>query len=436
MAWTSLANVASGVPVSARRVGQRFSLTVGQTIDLGDSSTAYARVYVGNPKILNAYTVNPHEVVVSGTAPGESALVLTDSQGRTTAYVVRVNINVRPLQRAMDNAFPLDRIHVASSEGTVVVTGYVLSKDEYTKADKIASAFSKHLDDSLRITPAHAREVRLDVTFAEVDRSKLAQSSFNFLSLGKTIALTGTGQSPAFSLAQIGGAANQGANISSPMQALLFNNGLNIGATLQALEQKNVAQILAQPDINTLSGHTARFMEGGEFPYPVIQPGGGGGDNTASITIEFVPYGVMLTFEPVVLDDGTIRLYVNPQVSALDYSNEISIAGYTIPAIDTRTARTYVELRDGQTFALSGLLDHRITNEFARMPGIAKIPVLGWFFRSSNRQASTTNLLVLVTAHLVNPISMPTPPPPLPKTVFPYMNQPRFDTHARKEGSH
>lgn len=436
ISWSRLGTTYSGVPVDTTRIGSSFSLDAGQSISLRDRATSYARVYVDNPTVLSAYTVNPHQVVISGVAPGAASVVLTDSEGHTTAYTVKVNANVASLQRAMENAFPLDTIHVHSNEGTVVLTGYVLSKDEYKKADTIAGAFSKHVFNALRVTPAHAREVRLDVTFAEIDRSKLAQSSFNFLSLGKNIALTGTGQSQSFtSPTGIGNSSpvSQGVSVTSPMQALLFNSGFDVGATLQDLEQNNIAQILAQPDINTISGHIAHFIEGGEFPYPVIQPGGSAGGQS-SITIEFVPYGVMLTFEPVVLDDGTIRLYVEPSVSALDYSNEVAIAGYSIPAIDTRAAKTYIELKNGQTFALSGLLDHRITNEFAHMPGITKIPVLGWFFRSKNKQASTTNLVVLVTAHLVNPLSAPPPVPALPKLVTPYMNQHNFDITARKEG--
>ena len=141
----------------------------------------------------------------------------------------------------------------------------------------------------------------------------------------------------------------------------------------------------------------------------------------------------MLYLEPVVLDDGTIRLHVAPQVSALDYTNEVQIAGYTIPAIDTRSAETDIELRDGQTFALSGLLDHRITNEFSRMPNIASIPIIGRLFRSKSVQASTTDLVVIVTANIVDPLSLPGPSPELPKTVTPYLDQKKFDSVMPKK---
>ncbi len=150
-------------------------------------------------------------------------------------------------------------------------------------------------------------------------------------------------------------------------------------------------QILAEPTISALSGHVANFLSGGEFPFPMVQPGSSG--TSATVTVQLMPYGVQLSFEPTVLDDGTIRLHVQPAVSALDYSNEAQIDGYTIPGLDTRQAQTDIELRDGQSFALSGLLDHRITNEFSHMPGISSIPILGWLFKSKSAQTSTTDLL-------------------------------------------
>jgi pilus assembly protein CpaC len=180
-----------------------------------------------------------------------------------------------------------------------------------------------------------------------------------------------------------------------------------------------------------LSGHQASFLSGGEFPFPMVQPGIGGG---STVTVQFMPFGVMLYFEPVVLDDGTIRLHVAPTVSALDFTNEVEIAGFTIPAIASRSAETDIELRDGQTFALSGLLDHRITNLFSATPHIADIPILGWLFKSKNVQASTTDLMVIVTANLVDSLSVPDSPPELPKTVTPYLDKLKFDdSMPRKE---
>ena len=186
------------------------------------------------------------------------------------------------------------------------------------------------------------------------------------------------------------------------MNLLFYNSGLNIGLTLQDLQDRNIAQILAEPTITTLSGQKASFLAGGEFPFPVVQGSSGG---LTSITIQFRPYGVRLDFTPIVNDDGTVQLKVAPEVSALDYTNAVTISGYTIPAISTRRAETQVELRDGQSFAISGLLDHRTTDIFNKMPGIGDVPILGQLFRSKNVNHSTVELMVIVTPTIVDPLN-------------------------------
>ncbi len=342
--WASLKSDPATVFVTVNKIGTEYHVVAGQSFDFSNTATEYASVYVDDPQVLTARAINPHQVIVGGKTPGRSALVLTDKTGGSTTYTVQVDTDVAPLQAAVENNFPFDKIIVTAKEEALTITGYVLSKDEFDSVDKLATGYSKKVVNSLRVSTAHSREVRLQVRFAEIDRTKAAQQGFNFLSLGKNIAMTGTGQSSSFGPPTIssGGSGSSATAITStianPMQLLLFNQGLNLGATIQDLEQKNVLQILAEPTISALSGHQAKFLSGGQFPFPMVQPGGEGG--TATITVEFMPYGVMLSFEPVVLDDGTIRLHVAPQVSALDYTNEVQIAGYTIPAIDARSAET------------------------------------------------------------------------------------------------
>ncbi len=161
----------------------------------------------------------------------------------------------------------------------------------------------------------------------------------------------------------------------------------------------------------------AKFLAGGEFPFPVVQPGSAGG--TATVTIQFRQYGVQLDFTPFVNSDGSIRLRVRPEVSALDYSNVVVIAGYTIPSLSTRKAETEVELKDGQTFGISGILDHRTTDTLNRMPGIADIPILGELFRSKSLNHSVMELIVVVTPTIVDPLTTDIPPPPNPQWVIP-----------------
>jgi len=424
--WSSLKTDTAAVPVDVSKIGKQFRVTVGQSLDFDNGTSEYARLYVDNPEFLSAYAVNPHRVIVSGKAAGRAALILSDNSGAINTYSVEIDTDIAPLQAAVESDFPFDKINISATEDVVVLAGYVMSKDEFDAATKLASGYGKKVFNSLRIAPAHVREVRLQVKFAEIDRSKLQEASFNFLSMGKNIGMSGTGQASSFASPSIGSVLSTAEAVTNPMQLLLFNQGLNIGATLQDLEQKNLLQILAEPTISALSGHTANFLSGGEFPFPMVQPGSSG--TSATVTVQLMPYGVQLAFEPTVLDDGTIRLHVEPQVSALDYTNEAQIDGYTIPGLATRKAETDIELRDGQSFVLSGLLDHRITDAFSRMPGLANIPIIGKLFKSKSIQSSTTDLLVIVTANIVDSLSLPGPAPDLPKTPVPYLDKDNFDT--------
>jgi pilus assembly protein CpaC len=201
-----------------------------------------------------------------------------------------------------------------------------------------------------------------------------------------------------------------------------YNEALGVGAAIQDLENKQIIQILAEPTLSAMSGEKASFLSGGEFPFPVVQ----GGTGFTSVTIQFRPYGVKLEFTPNVLPDGTIQLEVSPEVSALDYTNEVQIAGYTIPAIDTRRADTQVELKSGQSFAIGGLLDNRTSDELDKVPGIGDIPILGKLFQSKSSTHSVVELAVIVTPTLVDPLT-DNPPAMQPKAVVPFLVPHKFD---------
>ena len=214
--------------------------------------------------------------------------------------------------------------------------------------------------------------------------------------------------------------------IQDALNVFYFNSDLNLGFTMRAMQDKGVLQVLAEPNLTTVSGRAAKFLAGGEFPYPVIQGSNGG---FTSVTIQFRPYGVQLEFTPYVHPDGSIRLRVNPEVSALDYTNAVMISGYTLPAISTRKADTEIELKDGQSFAISGLLDNRITDSLSKIPGISEIPILGQLFRSKNLNHSVTELIVIVTPTVVDPLNAPAiQPPATPKWPVPFLSPPDFDT--------
>jgi pilus assembly protein CpaC len=416
----------STVPVLPGSIGQTLHVTLGHSLFF-DAQAPLSRVYVDNPAVLESYAATPRQVVVSGLVPGIATIVLWDVKGANTAYSIVVDVDVSRLQEAFENQFPMDKILVSADQNDIILHGYVASQEEFTQATKLAAGFGKIIANSLRIAPPHLRQVRLTVKFAEVDRTKATQMGFSLLSMGQTIAMTGTGQFQAFQAPTLSSSASStlSETVNTPLNLLLYNQNLNIGAAIQDMASKQVLQILAEPTITALSGHIGTFLAGGKFPFPMVQGGMGG---QVSVSVQFMPYGVSLNFLPMVLDDGTIRLHVAPEVSALDYTNEVEIDGYTIPAISTRRAETDIELRDGQTFALTGLLDRRITDQFEQMPGFASIPILGMLFRSKNLQHSTSELLVIVTPHIIDEVSHPDDAAPkAPAPVVPYLANPSFD---------
>jgi pilus assembly protein CpaC len=213
---------------------------------------------------------------------------------------------------------------------------------------------------------------------------------------------------------------------------LLFYNFNNaFGVSIKDLAQRDILQVLAEPTLVTISGLPARFLSGGEFPVPVVQ---GGLGTTAAITVVYRPYGVKVDFTPTVNDDGSIRLKIAPEVSTLDYTNAVTISGFSIPALATRRAETEVQIRDGQTFMISGLLDHRTTENMARIPGIADVPILGELFKSKGITHSITELVLIVTATVVDPLTSHTTPTD-PKMATPNMQSQTFDAAGKAAAS-
>ncbi len=421
----------TGLPLSVSMQSQAtkeipLHLLIGHSMFLKTTDHLH-RVYVSSPEVLQSFIPSPKEVVITAVKPGVSSVALWNTSGQSVLYAVSADLDVAALRRSIAEALPGQDIHVSSQEGRVYLSGTVIGDPASQEAIKLASFYSKDVVSSLAVSYVHPQQVRLQVRIAEVDRAKLDQFGFNFFTGGKTISSTGTqqfssiGSSP--STTGSGSGVQVALQVTNPLNFLLYNSKLNIGVALADLEAKNVLQILAEPSITTVSGHEGDFLSGGEFPYPVIQ---GGAGNFASVTIMFRPYGVKLQFTPTVNPDGTILLKVAPEVSALDYTNTVTISGYTIPAISTRRAETEVELRDGQSFSISGLLDHRTTALLNRTPGIASVPILGELFKSKNNNHSVDELVVIVTASLVDPLHEKTPVT-TPKMALPNLGAAQFD---------
>jgi pilus assembly protein CpaC len=429
-----------GMDSQNRETDIPLHLLIGHSMFLKTTDKLH-RVYVGSPKVLQCFIPSPKEVVITAIGAGTSSVALWNTAGESVLYEVSADLDVTKLRRSIEDALPGQDIHVDSQEGRVYLSGTVNGEDSYKQALQLASFYSKDVVSSLAVTYVHPQQVRLQVRIAEVDRAKLDQFGFNFFSGGTTTASATTGQFSSLSTTQTssstsaaGKAIETALTVSNPLNFFLYNSKLNIGATMADLEAHNVLQILAEPSITTVSGHEGDFLSGGEFPYPVIQ---GGAGNFASVTIMFRPYGVKLQFTPTVNPDGTILLKVAPEVSALDYTNTVTISGYTIPAISTRRAETEVELRNGQSFSISGLLDHRTTVLLNKTPGIANVPILGELFKSKNNNHSVDELVVIVTASIVDPLHQETPTK-LPKDVLPNLSVDQFDksvNHAPKPAS-
>ncbi|MGC9292743.1 MAG: type II and III secretion system protein family protein [Acidobacteriaceae bacterium] len=448
---TQAAEVGQAAGIAVSHSSASLRLTVGSSVFI-NTTERVRQVYISNPTVLSSHTASPRELVLTANATGSSSLVVWTEFGLAKAYSVYVDEDITALQAALNQAFPGDSVLAASNQGHVTLSGNVGTPSEAEQAVKMAGAYAKdQVVNSLLVLPRHIPQVRLKVRFVEVDRTKLEQYGFNFLSNGKNTSAVSTQQFPAATFNQMGGATSAASpttgtpssssssssnlisstlSLTNPLNLFLYNSKLNMGATIEDLEQNQVLQILAEPTITAISGHEASFLSGGEFPYPVIQ---GASSGFTSVTIMFQPYGVKLDFTPTVNDDGTIRLKVKPEVSALDYTNAVTISGYTIPALSTRKADTEVELKDGQSFGISGLLDHRTTVMLSKMPGIGDIPILGDFFRSKNVNKSLVELVIIVTPTIVDPLTEKVKPLANPKPVLPEMQGDKFDKQFKKD---
>jgi pilus assembly protein CpaC len=377
-------------------------VTVGKSLIL-DTPADLQRVSVANGDLAEALAVNPREVLINGKAPGETSLILWQQNGARTMYNLIVHQNtarIEAVQGQLKRALVGQDVSLDFENDTVFLRGTVKDLSSAERAAGIAATLGKVIN-LLRVeVPPAELQILLHVRFADVDRSATTSFGFNLLSTGagNTVGQVTTGQfGPAVPSVQ--GNAMQ-FTLSDALNIFLFRSDLNLGALIQALEAKNLMQMLAEPNVLATNGKPASFVAGGEFPFPVIQ----GGAAAGAVTIQFREYGVRISFLPVVTPRGSIRLQVTPEVSSLDYSNALQFQGFTIPALATRRVQTQVELESGQSFVIAGLLDNTITDSLNKIPGIGDIPLLGKLFQSRSRTRSNSELMVLITPELVRPI--------------------------------
>jgi pilus assembly protein CpaC len=412
---------------------------VGKSL-LINTTERLKRVAVTDPSVADAQPITPTQILVHGRSPGEVSLLIWDELERSRSFDLRVDVDVSSAAEEMHRVFPDEQITISPSRNAIVLAGHVSTEDVSKRAALIAQAYSKSVVNVLSFGPVGAQEVLLEVKFADVDRAATIQLGANFFSTGagNTIGTTTTGQFGGFSVNNSsnngsGGAPNNpgtGSTIqfNNALNIFLFRRDINFGAIIADLQQKNLLQILAEPNLIAVNGKEASFLAGGEFPFPVVQPGQG----FAAVTIQFREFGVKLKFTPVIMPSGAIHLHVVPEVSALDFANGLTISGFNVPALTTRKADTEFEIQDGQSFVIAGLLDNRLTSVMNKMPGLGDIPVLGNLFRSKNVSKSRSELMVMVTARKVSPLIQPPQGPERPK---PFMDKDKFDSKKPSGGS-
>jgi pilus assembly protein CpaC len=384
---------------------RQVDITVGKSFVI-ETPEAMERVLVATDDIVEAVATTQREVVLNAKAPGEtSVLIWQHNGGARLSYNVTVtasNARNDALKRRL-RAELGDSIQGEVEDKSVLLHGQARSQMEGDRAMEIAATYGTPVNLMTIATPLAKPQILLHVRFASVDRTASVQLGANLFSTGagSTVGSTSTQQ---FS-APTSGAVTPGSpttfNLSNALNVFLFRPNLNLGATIEALAAKGLVQILAEPNVLATDGKPASFLAGGEFPFPVVQNSTGG---AANVTVQFREFGIRLNFTPTITPRGTIKLEVNPEVSSLDFAAGLTLQGFTIPGIDVRRVKTEIELENNQSFAIAGLIDNRVTENLSKVPGLGNIPLLGKLFQSQSLTRNNTELLVVVTPELVQPI--------------------------------
>jgi pilus assembly protein CpaC len=393
-----------GISLEAK-APERLVLTVGKSLSI-DSPVTIKRVAIANTTLAETVMIGPREMLINGLAAGETSLVIWQEGDVRLVYDLLVrpsSLKVDAVREQIANEFPDADVELTVANDIVFIRGTVKNMAVGERVVAIASTIGKAVN-LLRVAiPPEDPQILLRVRFADVERgagiqlsSALASGAFN------TTAALGAG-------APISTDGAKTFSLSNAINLFLFRKDLNLGMAIQALQTKNLLEVLAEPNLLVINGTEAHFLAGGEFPYPMVQPGSG----SNSVSIAFKEYGIKLGFLPLITPRGTIRLQVAPEVSALDYTNSVTIAGTTVPGTSMRKVQTELELDSGQSFVIAGLLNNQTTENLSKVPGIGDIPILGKLFQSKNLSRNHTELLVIITPEIVRPIPADTPLPTL-----------------------
>ena len=363
------------------------------------------RFSVSNPDIAEAVLVTPDQVLVNGKAFGQVNFIAWEQTGgQFLVFDVYVRANLSLIDSQIRALFPKEDIRLSQANGSVVISGSVKDSNTAAQVQSVIEAANFKTVNMLTSPTSNASQIQLEVRVAEVNRNKLRdyQTSYGALPQGGTGGYLNSGGAP--SVLDKVNASPLGVElftiVQSPLNLFLFNRQINTSAFLRMLRQEGAFRQLAEPNLIAMNGQQASFLAGGEFPVPVLQNAQGN-----AITIVWKEYGIRLNFKPTIIDENHIRLELEPEVSTIDFNNGVRFNNFVIPALRTRRAKTGIELRDGQSFALAGLLDNSETKTLSRIPIVSDIPVLGALFKSKSFEKKETELMFFVTAHMVKPVN-------------------------------
>jgi pilus assembly protein CpaC len=379
-----------GIPINVL-VGQSRVINFDRSI---------GRFSISNPDVAEAVMVSPNQVLVNGKAFGQVNFIAWEkSDQKFIVFDVFVRANLSLIDSQIRALFPKDDIRLSQANGSVVLSGTVAEPQSAQQADAVVQAAGFKTVNMLQSPVTNVTQVQLSIRVAEVSRNKLKDLGSSWVSTGQTSGFVSSGGPASLSSSELPKLLTEFAG--SAVNLFLFNQSLGTGAFIHALKTSGALRALAEPNLIAMNGQQASFLAGGEFPIPVVQ----GGQNSGTVSVTFKEYGVRLNFKPTIIDEDHIRLELEPEVSTIDFANGVRFNGFVIPALRTRRAKTGVELRDGQSFALAGLLDNNETQSISQMPGISNIPILGNLFKSKSFQRQETELMFIVTADLVKPIN-------------------------------
>jgi len=391
--------VLGSMSVAAQGGSEEIRVTLGKSVVI-DYPEDVSRISTSSPDVVDYVPVSTREILLHAKGVGVATLVIWAKSGQRNFYNVTVDYNLDPVRKLLKDTFPSEDLRIVAARDTVTVSGQVSTQAVADRAMATVVPLVKTAVNNMRVRVAPVdKQILLRVKLAELSRTYGNQFAVNLISTGatNTIGSVTTGQYGSVRPEVDGGTFT----LTDALNIFAFRPDLNLGAILKMLQSNGMLQILAEPNLVTSNGKEASFLVGGEFPVPILQ----GGGNSGAVTIQFREFGIRLTFNPTITENGTLKLYVKPEVSTIDLARAVSFNGFTIPALSTRRVESTIELAPGQSFVIGGLIDDRTSETFSRIPGLSSIPLLGNLFKSRDENRQKSELIVMVTPEIVEPMN-------------------------------